>query len=251
MYVEVEPRHSAPFVEAFWLFENRSGSPAAHPVVPDARSDLVVHLAGPERAEFIGCMTRTEIVRAAGGTVMAGVRFRPGAVHALSGLPMHEITDLSADPRDLLGRRWLELHATLRRESEKEPGRVIPILDRWLARVLAGQGGPTPVSLAARAIQDSNGLAPLKNLASELGLSVRHLQRLFLLQVGLSPKLFARVTRFQAVHRFLSGHGLACLAQAALDAGYYDQAHFNRDYKEFAGVPPTHEQMSHLYKTNP
>jgi transcriptional regulator GlxA family with amidase domain len=76
-------------------------------------------------------------------------------------------------------------------------------------------------------------------VAAELGWSRRHLTGLFTEAVGLPPKTYARLLRFQRARQLIASGDDTTLAQVALDAGYYDQAHLNRDFREFAGAPPT------------
>ena len=73
-------------------------------------------------------------------------------------------------------------------------------------------------------------------LAGELGLSTRQLERRFRTHVGLGPKLFARLTRFQ--HAWRTAGCASSLAALAARAGYFDQAHLVRDFQEFAGIAP-------------
>jgi AraC-like DNA-binding protein len=83
----------------------------------------------------------------------------------------------------------------------------------------------------------SDGAVPIGELAAELGWSRRHLAVRFREELGMAPKALARLLRFErAVKRLRAGDELADLA---LDAGYYDQAHFNRDFRAFAGTTPT------------
>ena len=84
---------------------------------------------------------------------------------------------------------------------------------------------------------ESDGAAPIGALAAELGWSRRHFAVRFRDELGMPPKALARLLRFErAVKRLRAGDELADLA---LDAGYYDQAHFNRDFRAFAGTTPT------------
>jgi AraC-like DNA-binding protein len=76
-------------------------------------------------------------------------------------------------------------------------------------------------------------------LARETGWSRRHLAERFRSEIGLPPKVAARVVRFQRVTARLQAGGADRLGELALDCGYYDQAHRNRDFRAFAGCTPT------------
>ena len=87
---------------------------------------------------------------------------------------------------------------------------------------------------AWRRLMETGGGVPVGALAQELGRSRRHLAASFREQIGMPPKALARLLRFErAVERLRGG---ADLAELALDCGYYDQAHFNRDFRQFAGA---------------
>ena len=97
---------------------------------------------------------------------------------------------------------------------------------------------PVPsITRALARLRASEGRVPIGALAGELGCSPRHLNRHFRDQVGVTPKLFARILRFQ--------HAIALIdrepswASIAQHAGYYDQAHLVRDFQQFAGASPT------------
>ena len=80
---------------------------------------------------------------------------------------------------------------------------------------------------------------PVGALAQEVGWSRRHLVTRFRQQVGLPPKTIARVVRFEGLLRRVAGTGGAAWSRIAAECGYYDQAHMNRDFREFAGTTPT------------
>ncbi len=73
----------------------------------------------------------------------------------------------------------------------------------------------------------------------ETGYSHRRFIELFRRAIGLSPKLYCRVLRFQSALERLAGRATHSLADLALAAGYSDQAHFNREFREFTGMPPS------------
>jgi len=91
----------------------------------------------------------------------------------------------------------------------------------------------------------SGGRASIGAIVGEVGCSQRHLIAQFKEEIGLSPKTLARVLRFGRAVRIIKQKGGARLTEIAGDCGYYDQAHFSRDFREFAGVTPT-ELMASL-----
>jgi len=94
------------------------------------------------------------------------------------------------------------------------------------------------VNEAVKQIAVARGARDLGRLATDLGLSLRQLERRFLSAVGLSPKLFCRMRRFQSVFQAIEQDS-AKWADAAVRCGYYDQAHLIRDFHEFSGEAPS------------
>jgi transcriptional regulator GlxA family with amidase domain len=91
---------------------------------------------------------------------------------------------------------------------------------------------------AIATIVDSGGQISIDRLAGDLGISGRQLERRFLNEVGLGPKLLCRILRFQQVFRAIERSDRNW-ARIAADCGYYDQAHLIRDFRQFAGQPPS------------
>ena len=87
-------------------------------------------------------------------------------------------------------------------------------------------------------MRSSGGQASVGGLAGELGWSHRRLIDRFREGIGLAPKTIGRVLRFERVSRMLQQVEEPRLAEVALDCGYYDQAHLNRDFRQFAGTSP-------------
>lgn len=117
----------------------------------------------------------------------------------------------------------------------------LDLVDAWLAaRLDAGRPPVTEVMWACARLERTGGGLPVSALAEEIGWSRRHLAARFRDQVGVTPKALARLLRFERAVSALAGAraGDVELGRVALDCGYYDQAHFNRDFRSFAGVTP-------------
>ena len=121
------------------------------------------------------------------------------------------------------------------------------ILDRELTLRMRLARAPAPAAVWIwRRLVDTGGRVSIGTLVDEVGFSQRHLIAQFREEIGLSPKTLARVLRFGRAIRIIKRGGTLRLAEIALDCGYYDQAHFSRDFHAFAGVTPTELVRSQL-----
>ena len=112
------------------------------------------------------------------------------------------------------------------------------ILDREIqARVAAARQPPPAVMWAWQRLVSTAGCARIADIRRATGWSERHFAVQFRQQFGLTPKSFARILRFGRAARAL-GRGKGTLANVALACGYYDQAHFTREFRAFAGITP-------------
>lgn len=153
------------------------------------------------------------------------------------GRPLGALVNSSVPLTDLFGRAA----AHLADELQSAPGwpERFAILDRELVARMREARRPSPVVLrASHRLLASGGSVPISVLLAEVGCSQKHLIAQFRSEIGLTPKRLARVLRFgRAIERLKSGR--VDLAALALDCGYYDQPHFDRDFKAFAGVSPS------------
>lgn len=165
------------------------------------------------------------------------IGFQPTGFHRLFGLGMDQIADHGV-PTDALSLKPLDdLIDQIRRARDFE-GRV-RIADGWIAHRLAWARPRAPVDRIARLIRRAGGAPPVAELAARTGLSPRQLQRHFVEQVGLAPKLYARTVRFEAVLDSREKRPDLSWAALAQHHGYFDQAHLLRDAHAFAGAPPS------------
>jgi AraC-like DNA-binding protein len=163
------------------------------------------------------------------------IRFRPGGAAVLLPGPLVEYREnvLSRETCGIgFGFDAIDALAAL---SDAERVRL---LERELLARTATFRVDAAVRHARRRIAETSGAVRVEILASETGLTIRQLQRRFDTVVGLTPKALARVVRLQRAIA-LARDGRATLARIAAAAGYADQAHFNRQFREIAGVTPT------------
>jgi AraC-like DNA-binding protein len=177
------------------------------------------------------------IVDTSGPVRLFGIRVRPGASYNIFGISQCELTDRVLALEDIWGRGCgaaLEQHVL---DARNDLDRVTAI-EQTLLRCLRVDSLADAVTTALSAILSGGGSVTLGWLASEVGSSDRNLERLFREYVGLSPKTFCRIVRFQRALRSLEEAGEGWAAIAA-DCGYYDQSHLIRDFREFARQTPS------------
>jgi AraC-like DNA-binding protein len=236
-----------PAVSCLWTSVTRAGGQAA--VLPDACTDLIwragagAFVAGPDTGPAPADLPP--------GTVLVGVRFRPGAGGPALGLPLTELRDQRVDLADVLaapGRRLPgdlppgdllagELPPGDLLAGDLPPGRALGRMVALAARLVSA-GPPDPlVAHAARLLAASR--ERTDELARDLGVSERQFRRRCLDAAGYGPKMLHRILRFR---RFVSEVDRATkpvdLALVAAEAGYADQAHLTRECARLAGLTP-------------
>ena len=214
-------------------------APEAVRVLPDGGADLVftrTSSAGVVTAEVFGPKTRALVVADPEPMAKIAVRLRPGAAARWLGVPAHTLTDRALPLDALWGGEARELAARLAEAPGREAQRAL-VEAALLARATRAAEPVAWVEAAVSAILGSGGRVSVRELSHELGGSERRLERAFQEHVGLAPKRLAAIVRLgRARSALIRG---ASQLEAALAAGYYDQAHLHRDCRALAGIPPS------------
>ena len=193
--------------------------------------------AAPE-AVVVGPSSRHSARLLLAGPVAAfHVAFQPTGFHRLFGIGMGQLSDIAVGICDL-GLKPLDEFVGSIRQAPDFPSRV-RVADNWLAHRLAWSRAADPLDHVARLIRHANGAPPVAKMAARLDLSPRQLQRRFTDQVGLTPKLYARTVRFDAVLEARERNPDLTWTTLAHRFGYFDQAHLLRDAHAFTGMPPS------------
>jgi AraC-like DNA-binding protein len=241
-------------VRCFWILSGGGPRPGeAAPfdrVLPDGCPEIVFHRGDPfvrrhwsergpatqHRAACVGQLDRWIDIRPTGRVRILGVRLRPEAAGAVLGDDAARLTGRSEALAAVLGRAGASLEERVL-AARTDADAVAAVEDAFLG-LLARGAAPSPLARAAvDLLERSAGTRRVDDLAGDLGVSRRRLERVFASEVGLAPKRLARVLRFRRAVRILRDGG-AGPAAAAADAGYFDQPHLHRDFLEFAGAPP-------------
>jgi len=191
------------------------------------------------RTFISGPMTRPMKLRADGRLHIMGVCFRPGGAYAFFSYPAHEMTNGLSDVQELWGAKGREFEQWFFETCPASRDRV-DYLDRYFLHRLSRNGAYDPcVTSAIQVIESRKGMISVDYLAKETGVSSRHLERKFKERVGLSPKQMCRSLRFKHVISSKARNPRGSWTAAALDCGYYDQAHMINDFKHYTGVSPS------------
>jgi len=164
------------------------------------------------------------------------VNLTPLGAFRLLGLEMASIANRVIELDSIIGADAGRLAARLY-EAREWSTRFALLDSALLDRIARGPDGDPRATMAMRRLGRSGGRIPIGLVAEELELSRKQLIALFRRQIGLGPKAVAEMIRFdRALRRLETGDALSTVA---LDCGYYDQPHFNREFRRFAGLTPT------------
>ncbi len=165
------------------------------------------------------------------------ILFQPTGLNRLFSTPMHELTDHAFEGHSVLGAVVSQLEEVL--GDSKNFGDRVRIADQFLFRHSHKARAFERISAAAAQIVRSSGNARIAVLAHDAGLSVRQFERCFWQQVGVPPKLYARIVRFEAALDGKARSPTKSWTDVAHDIGYYDQMHMVHDFESFTGGTPT------------
>ena len=241
------------FVEMFWLLEGHTQA-APERALPTATVELIIDLRQdslrvfnrqhPNRVQsFHGAMicgphSEFFVIDAARDESVLGVHFKPGGAFPFLKLPLGELHNAHVSLETLWGAPALSLREQLL--EAKTPKEKFHILEKCLSAQLSRPLAQHPaVAFALQEFQHVPHMRTIAEVTQQIGFSQRHFIQVFCNEVGLTPKQFCRVQRFQEVLRRLWKKQRLDWVDVALSCGYYDQAHFINDFQAFSGLNPT------------
>jgi AraC-like DNA-binding protein len=247
------------WIPCYWWVEPAPGwhgVPASAPdlLLPDGHSEIVFRFSGHftrwhlgdvhtatrmSESYVIGGRSRSVLARSPGGLKLAGVKLDPRALRALLGQPLTEFRDVTVSCRDLGCRALLDLEDEI--VNLRSPDGLAAVCDRFfLERLSADVRDDTATELLLDRLRATRGVQPILAWARENGLDARTLERRFVARMGVTPKQFARIERFKQSYARLCGllsERDTLGRRAHLDA-YYDDSHFDREFRHFMGTSP-------------
>jgi AraC-like DNA-binding protein len=242
-YIERPPAPAlAGLVSSAWI--QRSGEePYVSRHVPNGSVELLCMLGSD--AQVVGPLTAPREELLAPGTTIVGLRLRPGAAPAVLGMPASEVVDLVVD-------LWEAAALGEQLAGAPSPEDALRLLERHVSGRMAGEPDPMITEAVKQLMPWRAG--DVTSLTTSLYISETQLRRRCRDAVGVAPKTLHRLLRFQGflalVQRAIASGAEESLAQLALDAGYADQSHLNRECVRLTGVSPltflreTHESCA-------
>ncbi|MBK5255325.1 MAG: helix-turn-helix transcriptional regulator [Vicinamibacteria bacterium] len=233
----------------FWFMRGPGpdAMPEGHRILPDGCMEFVFQLGDPFRERrldggwrtqshllLVGQMERRVDVQPSGRIETVGVHFHPAGLAAFVAGDLSRFRGHITPLEPAIGE---DLGPLVRRlKSAKTPEKMAAILEAFLGR--RQLPGDPAMSRAAFQLSDPSSPIDVDAVARRFSLSERQFRRRFEAAVGLGPKRFSRLVRFQRVFEERQERDGAVWSDVALECGYYDQAHFNRDFRAFTGVKP-------------
>ncbi|HSR19066.1 MAG TPA: helix-turn-helix domain-containing protein [Ignavibacteriaceae bacterium] len=247
------------YVKHFWFLEGNTSKTLR--ALADGSPGIIFHQA--ENGLFLNQTKKLSTIFLYGQTVkpiemnaegkfrMVGLHFHPHVMKALFGFHANELTDTCLDLSMYSYASGMNLKEKLiNTESVTEQ---IKTISEYLTGIIKKKKIQVDQSIhfAIHHLISSNGNMELGELRKTLNLSQRTFERKFEQYVGISPRLFARICRFQASLNQLNNKNYLKLSDIAFDNSYSDQPHFIRTFKEFSGHSPSEfQKQSHQVLQN-
>ena len=250
------PSQLAHLAKSFWILESnatdiRSFRFEEYTMFANPYPSLVIQYAGQgflkvslkEKTQFVprfhfyGQSQKPVDLVSSGNFGMIGIHFYPYTTQLLFGCQAQEVTDQVLDLKYLFGKKGRDFITAL--SSAKTSETCIHLLCTFLSKIASTTQKPDPIIAASLSFINANkGQASIDRLCQYLGYSPRQVERKFNQLNGMSPKLFSRITRFEAVIKNFRYGNYQNLTQLAMDSGYADQSHFIREFRAFSSLSP-------------
>ena len=245
------------FVDFLWFYEDLFPGHDLEHVLPDGTFELIINLderprrlfdrhdkrryESFHRGWFSGTHREYLVIDALPASSMIGAHFRPGGAAQLLGLPAGELAGRVVELDAVWGNHvwdWREriLEATGARAKFKLLEQLL--LER-LAAARKRRERPRGLGWAVDRFLREPHVQNIRDVSQALGLSHKHFIELFQREVGLTPKRFCRIRRFQQVLRQIHRRKRVDWADVATSCGYFDQAHLINEFTGFSGLSPS------------
>jgi AraC-like DNA-binding protein len=238
-------------VDCFWIHSGYSAPHSRERVLPTGTMDLVFAVGADGCAASAIAGARSQFLELDTSLPFSaiGVHFKPGGGAPFFNVPSGELRDQSVT-LDLLWGRFATTISDQLWNAETPEDQFGILRDALLERGRDRLVLQPAVQHAVGLIERSHGALSVKAVAERIGMSPRRFLDVFGSQVGLSPKTFCRIRRFAAVLNRIDRATDVDWIDVALSCGYFDQAHFNHDFRAFSGLSPSAYLRHHISRTH-
>ncbi len=240
------------YIDHLWYWEGVAPTHGRDRILPDGSCSIVINLAEDEirnysgardecvesysGAVLMGAHSRYSVIDNREQTAVIGVTFHPGGTWPFFAPAADELHNVHANLGDL----WGSAGRTLRERvlAEATPMARLAVVEReLLAQAIRPLQRRPEVEFAVRHLSQPADAPSIERLSERCGLSARRFTRLFAIEVGLTPKLYARIKRFERVFATF-GQATPDWSELAIACGYFDQSHLIRDCRLISGFTP-------------
>ena len=250
LYDRIEPEFSlANLIDCYWVIESDDCTPNRQQIIPDGFPEVIFHYRDPYRINIsgewelqnrkllAGQIRNHFLLENTGSSGMIGIKFKPAGVTQLFGINMQNLTDKVVDLDSVLESEFHFISEFL-----LSPAPYFEKVDRlnqfFVEKKTNAKENGYFVEKALEYIFEVNGVVSVSELTSAMNVGERKLERLFNKYVGLSPKFYSRIIRFNYIFQLIQKKKLSWSEVAHL-SGYYDQSHFISNFQEFTGEDPS------------
>lgn len=235
-------------VKEYWIYENEDGLMTEQKIIPDGYSEIIIHYGDlyqvnlhgdwetQSRILFSSQITKYFYLKNIGKSGMLGIKLYPSAFYSLFGIDLSSTINQVLPLEQLLFSDLSELHE-ITKENLESIDRVNQA-EEWLQKQLLKHEPQAKTDRCIHKIFEKKGMIDIAELARDIQLSTRQLERMFKKVIGLTPKFYCRIIRFNHIFEVIKNHKDSWI-RTALQSGFFDQSHFIKNFKEFTGEEPS------------
>lgn len=241
------------FIESFLYYKDYDPVHSVERFLPDGNVYLVIdftdlpkpiyhnqtlkEIQSCKRAWFSGIRNKYITIRSGKGNEMFVINFRKGKAYPFVEMPMNEFTDHVVDGELVMSDEILNMRDALLNISCIN--QKFLYAEQYLLKTFCHKLIVNPfIDYAVHSILQSPEQLAISRLSARIGFSQKHFIKLFKEHVGVTPKAFVKIMRFQKAIQEIEANRNVHWASIAYESGYYDQAHFISDFKDFSGFTP-------------
>ena len=191
---------------------------------------------------LVGSLNESIIIPLEENSETFGIRFMPSILPQLLNIKANDFTN-KIIPLEVVSKELFLLLNFYEKVETTKVDKLNNIFESYCEDIILNKN----ILRIIAEIMSKEGNVSIKDISQTYDINSRQLERMFNNLLGFSPKKFTNIIRFFFAFKSLMKNGFNELSLKALDFGYYDQAHFNKEFKKFSNFTPTDEVMSFFY----